>query len=73
MGAAFLSGGHLIELIPPLSEIFPHPNHVVPPPRSIDAKVRRSQILVARAEPAKQKMLRDPHLESLPHINAKSP
>src|SRR5205809_4094877 len=73
MGAAIGPVRRHIGLVPPLSEIFAHPNHVVPPPRSIDAKVRGSEITVTRAQPVKEKMLSNPHLKSLPHVNAKSP
>src|SRR2546423_8714196 len=58
---------------PPLSEIFPYPNHVVSPPRSVDTQVRGSQITITRPQPVKEKMLGYTHLEALPHINAKSP
>src|SRR5438046_2501337 len=61
------------ELIPALSEIFPYPNHVVSPPRSVDTQVRGSQITITRPQPVKEKMLGYTHLEALPHINAKSP
>ena len=73
MGAAIGPVRRHIGLIPPLSEIFPHPDHVVSAPRSIDAKVRGPEIAITRAQPVKEEMLSHTHLEAFPHINAKSP
>src|SRR5204862_4352167 len=69
MCAAIVSARRRGGLISPLSEIFPDPNHVVSPPRSVDAQVRGSEITIARAEPVKEKMLSYTHLEALPHID----
>src|SRR5205807_9928647 len=56
-----------------MTEVPPHPNHIITTPGSVCAKIRRTQIAVARAQALKQEMLRHAHLEAASDLNAGSP
>ena len=56
-----------------ISEVFSDPYHVVTTPWTVDSKICRAQIAVARAESLKEKVLRHPGFESMTEVDRSSP
>src|SRR5579864_1683401 len=65
------SGIMLIRLA--MTEVLPHPNHVITTPGSVRAEIRRTQKAVAHTQALKQEMLGHAHLEAASDLNAGSP
>ena len=56
-----------------ISEVFSDPDHVVTTPWTVDSKICRAQIAVARAESLKEKVLRHPGFETMTEVDRSSP